>query len=91
MPDIFLYPSLAIVTDIRLCDPTALCQAVSVPASIAGKARPAYQRKRKQRDWEPDPAWKNVELDAIAAVAAGPAGAEDDAVILQLLEWEMLE
>lgn len=64
---------------------------VSAPVvPVVGGNRPGRlpQRRRKARDWENDPAWKAREIAAIAAEVE--TGNPDDAVILQLLEWDLL-
>lgn len=56
---------------------------------VPGRKPARYRPGRKIRDWEADPAWKNVEIDRIAAVVmAGPP--TDDDAILELLAWDVL-
>lgn len=86
MPDIFLYPTLIPITDIRLCDPTALCQASAILPAVAGKPRPV-RRKRRPVEW--------AEVEALAKAMAGgaeptPAWAIDDAAVVLLSLTEHL-
>lgn len=61
-----------------------------IPPAVPGRKPQRYRPGRKIRDWEADPAWKNVEIDAIAAVVmAGPP--TDDDAILELLAWDVLD